>query len=141
VGAPDRRLGPAPSATERSKVMTLSKPLKVAIGGLSLWPVVYMFLFIAFMFTSIFWMSSDGARHSAGPPLAFLVIFGLHLGTILMVFALLAFYMVFLFKTDRVPPDKKALWAVVLFLGHMFSIPVFFYLYVWPDAWPRRTVS
>jgi hypothetical protein len=25
------------------------------------------------------------------------------------------------------------LWAVVLFLGNMIAMPVFFYLYIWPD--------
>jgi hypothetical protein len=30
---------------------------------------------------------------------------------------LIAVYIVFLFKTDRVPQDKKALWAAVLFRG------------------------
>jgi hypothetical protein len=52
-------------------------------------------------------------------------------------FGLIAFYIVFLFKTDRVPQDKKALWAAVIFLGNMVAMPVFFYFYVWPEQWPR----
>ncbi len=39
--------------------------------------------------------------------------------------------MFYLFKTDVVPQDKKALWAVVLFLGNMISMPIFWYLYIW----------
>jgi hypothetical protein len=44
-----------------------------------------------------------------------LALFAAHLLTILLTFALLTFYVFFLFKTDRVASDKKALWAVV---GH-----------------------
>jgi hypothetical protein len=44
--------------------------------------------------------------------------------------ALIAFHIVYLFKTNRVPKDKKALWAAVIFLGNMVAIPVFWYLYV-----------
>jgi hypothetical protein len=47
------------------------------------------------------------------------------------VFVLIFVYIRYLFKTDTVPKDKKALWAVVLFLGNMISMPIFWYLYVW----------
>jgi len=37
---------------------------------------------------------------------------------------LFVIYIVHLFKTDRVPNNKKALWAVVLFLGSMIAMPI-----------------
>lgn len=43
----------------------------------------------------------------------------------------IAFYMVYLFRTSHVPRSKRALWAVVLVLGHVFAMPVFWYHYVW----------
>jgi hypothetical protein len=49
-------------------------------------------------------------------------------------FGLLTFYMVYLFRTDRIGQDKKALWAVALFLGNLIAMPVFFVLYIWPDS-------
>ncbi len=60
-------------------------------------------------------------------------IFVVHSLTILWTFALLAVYIRLLFKTDRVPADKKSLWAVVLFLGNMLAMPVYWYLYVWRE--------
>ena len=120
--------------------MVLSRPIKIVVGILTAWPVLYIFLFFAFIAGTIFWISrsASGGGHSSGPPVAFLLLFAAHFATILLMFALIAFYNVFLFKTDRVPQDKKALWAAVLFLGNMLAMPVFFYLYVWPDEWPRR---
>jgi hypothetical protein len=43
------------------------------------------------------------------------------------------FYVVYLFKTDRVPVEQKALWATVIILGHMLAMPVFWYLHVWRE--------
>ena len=56
--------------------------------------------------------------------------FKFHFLSSLNFLGLWVFYIVYLFKTDRVPKDKKALWAAVIFLGHMFAIPVFWYFYV-----------
>jgi len=121
--------------------MQLSRPLKLTIGALTIWPLAYMFLFFAFVAGTMLWMSlvpKGGPPHSPGVPVAFLVVFAAHFATILLTFGLIAFYIVYLFKTDRVQQDKKALWAAVLFLGGFVAMPVFFFLYVWPDQWPRK---
>lgn len=47
---------------------------------------------------------------------------------------ILIIYVRYLFKTDRVAQDKKTLWAVILFLGNMIAIPVFWYLHMWRPA-------
>ena len=90
-----------------------------------------MILFMCMMVGMMVSDFSDG--HSSGPPFAFKVIFPLHLLTMLEIFVLLAIYVLYLFKTDRVRQDKKALWAVVLFLGNMMAMPVFWYLYIWKE--------
>lgn len=118
--------------------MYLSKPAKLIVGVLTVWPFIYLFLFFGFVFASFFWMvQAQETAHSAGPPRAFLLLFAAHFATMLEMMGLLVFYVVYLFKTDRIPQDKKALWAVVLLLGNMLAMPVFYYLYVWPDQWPR----
>jgi hypothetical protein len=113
--------------------MALSRSLKILIGVLTAWPVFYMLLFFAFVLTSMFWMRAF-PESASGMPVGFFVLMALHVGTMLSMIALTAFYIVYLFKTDRVTGDKKALWAVVLFLGNVFAMPVFFYLYVWPEG-------
>ena len=119
--------------------MTISKPVKLLVGALSVWPFIYVFLFFGFIATSFFWMGrTDGQAGEGGIPIAFGVLFAAHLGTMVLILGLLIFYVVHLFKTDRVPQEKKALWAAVLILGNMLAMPVFFYIYVWPDEWPKR---
>lgn len=122
--------------------MQLSRPVKILVGVLTLWPMVYILLFMAFVFGSMIWTArAHGGEHSAGLPVAFLLVFAAHFGTMLLMFGLTAFYIVYLFKTDRVPQDKKALWAAVLFLGNMIAMPVFFYLYIWPEQWAQPSAT
>lgn len=121
--------------------MTLSRPIKIVVGVFTAWPLLYIVVFFAFIAGTMFWMSQSASgdeSHSSGPPVGLFLLFAAHFATILLMFGLIAFYIIFLFKTDRVPQDQKALWAVVLFLGNMLAMPVFFCLYVWPEEWPRR---
>jgi len=109
--------------------MTLSRPIQLLVGAATLLPIVYMVYFIVSM-------SSSVATRNGGPD-DFDFLFRLHLGTMLLTFSLLIFYIVYLFRTARVPQDKKALWAVVLFMGNMFAMPVFWFIYVWRDPMPE----
>jgi hypothetical protein len=56
------------------------------------------------------------------------------------VIALLIFYIVYLFRTDRVASDKKALWAVVLLMGHVVAMPIFWFFYIWRSRSQCSTV-
>jgi len=116
---------------------TLSKPKKIALGVATAYPFLYMIFFVlSFFGLMVFGATSHpttpGAR-AGGPPAFFLVFFAVHLLTMLWIFGLMAFYIVHLFKTERVSTDKKALWAIVLFMGNMFAMPVYWYLYIWRD--------
>lgn len=106
---------------------------------LTLWPILYFFLFIGFfaftVFSVLFHAASSSPEFSGDPaPLAFFpAFFLLHLITITIMLGLMIFYIVHLFKSPRVAPDKKILWLILLLLAGMFSMPVFFYLYVWRE--------
>ena len=67
------------------------------------------------------------------------IIFVLHGITIGWLWVLLAIYIYNVFHNDGVGKDKKALWAVVLFLGNMIAMPIYWYLYVRPDDSTLRT--
>jgi hypothetical protein len=113
--------------------MVLSKPTKVLIGLATCWPFLYICVAFVFIILHVFVEGTRPPRAHAGPAPWFAIFFVLHLLTILGMFGLLTFYMVYLFRTDRVGQDKKAFWAVVLFLGNLIAMPIFFVLYIWPD--------
>ena len=111
----------------------MTKGKAIALGIFSIWPFVYMFIFMGFFFLTIVttFMSTNSPGND--PPIMLKLIFPLHFFTMFEIFVLLVIYMVFLFKTDVVPKDKKALWAVVLFMGNMISMPIFWYIYIWKN--------
>ena len=111
--------------------MTLNRPLALVVGILTIAP----WAFSAYLFAHI--ASLMPVPPMPGTPADqffqdFQSIFRLQLLFMLLMLALLAFYIFHVFRTTRVPNDKKALWAVVLFLGNLFAMPVYWYFYVWP---------
>lgn len=109
----------------------MKKSNKVLLGAATIWPFIYIILFMVFILSTI--LTRGGAGEGVGPALK-LTAFAIHLLTILWIWALLAFYMVNVFKNHRVDQDKKVLWAVVLFMGNVFAMPVYWYLYIWREG-------
>jgi hypothetical protein len=110
----------------------MKKPLKILLGLATVWPFAYMLLFFFVVFSSLFFVTGPGDPES-GPPLFFLVLFPLHILTMFWITALTVFYMVNVFRNERVDKDKKVLWAVVLFMGNMIAMPIYWYLYIWKE--------
>ena len=113
--------------------MRLNRPTALVIGVLTVAPWAYFVFFI-----SHFMPALDAMSSSPIPPEQFFhnfnLIFRLHLLVMALIVALMAFYIVHLFRSDLVASDKKALWAVVLFLGNLLAMPVYWYLYMWPRS-------
>jgi hypothetical protein len=113
--------------------MTLSKPVKIAIAIASLLPIIYMIFFFGF----IMYMMFSTVNNPDGNKEVFdfmPVLFAMHFAVIFLMFGLMAFYMIYLFKSDRVPQDKKVLWAIFLFMGNFIAMPIFWYFYIWPES-------
>ena len=104
----------------------MQKSTKLLLGAATLWPFVYMFLFFILVFSMLF--LGPGAERVMP------FVFVLHMLTILLVLGLTVFYIVDIFKNERVEKDKKVLWAMVIFFGNMVAMPVYWYLYVWKEA-------
>jgi hypothetical protein len=111
----------------------MKKLTKLLLGLATLWPFFYMiffFLFVVSAFAFIPGSSGDESRL----PLSMALILPLHLFTMLMMVALTTIYIVNVFRNDRVEKDKKVLWAVVLFMGNMIAMPIYWYLYIWREG-------
>ena len=116
----------------------MKKSNKVLLGIATIWPFIYIVLFMVFMFSTFFFTRGDGSEvrtpEGVFVPVLMVIVFALHFLTIIWIWALIAFYMVNVFKNDRVDKDKKVLWAVVLFMGNMMAMPVYWYLYIWRES-------
>jgi hypothetical protein len=108
----------------------MQKPGKIVLGAATLWPFIYMFIFFGFILCSILFMRGEP---SGAFPVSFAVIFVLHLFTMLLTMGLTIFFIVDVFRNARVDKDKKVLWAIVIFLGNMIAMPIYWYLYIWKE--------
>jgi hypothetical protein len=113
--------------------MRLNRPVALLVALLTLAPWGYFVFFFSHVMATF-----STFPNATQPPdhvfQDFNTIFRLHMMAMALILLLMAFYIVHLFRTDRVPNDKKALWAVVLFLGSLLAMPVYWYLYIWPKA-------
>ena len=108
----------------------MNKGGKVLLGLATLWPFFYLILFFVFILSMVL-LESGGGGDGAPPIIA--LIFPLHLLTMLIIAALTVFYIVNVFRNNRVDKDKKALWAIVIFMGSVIAMPIYWYLYVWKE--------
>jgi len=109
-----------------------SRPVAYLLGVLSVWPIVYFFLFLGFI----------GYVFAASPKNgfdAFRYVFAVHIATIILMLALMATYLVHVFRTDQLASDRRVLWALVLLLFGIFGFPVYWWLYVRPGADGAKT--
>ena len=115
--------------------MRIGKPLAIVIGLFTIWPIVYMLLFMGVLVVAALTIFQQAQQHRRPPGSGFLpYIFIPHIGTILLMFALIAFYIVHVFENAALKDDRRVLWAVVLFIGLPVSAPVYWWLFIWRPA-------
>ncbi|MGE5422408.1 MAG: hypothetical protein ACM3QW_04020 [Ignavibacteriales bacterium] len=102
----------------------MTKKAKIVLGIATLWPLLYMFIFFAFVLLAAF-----APNQSA----SFEIILLLHIFTILWMFALAAIYILNVFKNDHIIQEIKILWALLILFGNMATMPIYWYLYIWRD--------
>jgi hypothetical protein len=108
--------------------MPLTRRAKIVLGLLTAWPVCYVFLFFAYTY---FWMFAQPPSREMPEFLG--LVAAVHLLTAVLMLGLVAFYIVYLLKTPHVEPGRKAVWAVIILLGHGIGMPIFFLMHIWPD--------
>jgi hypothetical protein len=118
----------------------LKKPLAVLWLVFTLLPLGYIAYFVMYTLS----MSEiDGPASFQQREQEFDFLFKAHMSAIGLIWILIASYVIYLFRTSHVPRDKKALWAVVLFMVSPVAMPAFWFLYVWKplSAIPTEPVT
>lgn len=119
----------------------MSKFLKILILLATLWPLLYIGLFIAFFIFTMSFAAQGGHNISGGPPPVFIVIFGLHIFTMVWDVGLMIFYIVHVFRTKAIRETMKILWTIVLIFGGPIAMPIYWYLYIWREPPPVNPVE
>jgi hypothetical protein len=107
--------------------------MRILLGLLSVMPL----LIVLFVFSSAVASAAGGGGVGIladDSDAGFFLFLALCVGLGLFSMALVVYYMVFIFRSDRVKAEHKALWAIVLFVGNAIGFPLFWYFYFWRDA-------
>ncbi len=149
--SPLQKLKATPSSEERPKgdepkpivrpvaTLKLSKPIKVLVGVGTAWLILYPLLFIVVWFTMFRGFMSLGEE--AGPPAfitsLFPAILPLHCLTIIIQFALMAFYLFHVIKNNAGSDVLRVILGIGVFFMPYVAMPIYFFLYIWPQQPPR----
>jgi hypothetical protein len=92
----------------------MKRDKKILLGMLTAWPLLYIILFTVAFIT----MSFD------------YLLFVAHGLTMLLTLGLLIYYVMHVFKQD-LPEGEKVKWAILLFVGGLLAMPIYWYLKIW----------
>ncbi len=84
-------------------------------------------------------LQGGGDHDHAGFLIPYGVLIGLHIGTMLLIIALLVVYLRDAYSNPCVEDNKRAFWAVVLFMGNMIAMPIYWWVYLRRD--PERSAT
>jgi len=111
-----------------------NRAIRIVLGVMTLIP----FGVAVAVFGSIFIAASTASDAPpwflGDPDTSFNVFLSVCMGIGAFSVSLLAYFLVFIFRSPRVRNEHKALWAIVLFMSNGLGFPVFWYVYFWRDA-------
>jgi hypothetical protein len=116
----------------------MSKRRKIILGTLTAWPLVYIFLFMAFVFSMMIagpMMGEVGNNEAFGGLMAggFGLVFVGHIGTMLLQFGLLGFFLYHVFKRKDLETNTQLLWALLIFMGGPIGQLIYWWKEIWSD--------
>jgi len=105
-----------------------NKSRKILLGLLAFSPWI-LFLTVVPILIHVLPPDSIMMKEGKLPPFAigYLVVGN---GYVLFLFLIFVIYLGRMMNVDN---DKKWLWRGLMFFGHVFAIPIFWYLYIWKE--------
>jgi hypothetical protein len=113
--------------------MQFSKSQKILIGFLTLWPPVYVAVFVMVWFGTFVGMTLAALGIPTPGLFGFCFIIPLHLATMLLIVAMTVFWGIEVYRDPVLVGDKKVLWMLVVILGGSIGQAVHFFMNVWPE--------
>ncbi len=104
---------------------------KILLGILTIYPIVYTMFFFIIIFSSFFNMFNN---YNGGMLfLVFPVILIMHLLTIIDIMGLTIYYILHAVKNESLEQDMRIVWIVLILLGNMIAMPIYWYLNIWRE--------
>jgi len=114
--------------------MRLTRRKKVALGLATAWPLIYVAGVTPFFVVTFLRLKGflDGLRPRELPLEFYIIMLPLHALTALGMMALVVVYMLHALQNRRLEQSTRMLWVVLLFVGTMLIMPVYFFQNILP---------
>lgn len=106
--------------------MTISRSLKPVLAVAVVWPILY---FVAFMML----IATRAFANPAVMPILFMV----HAATALTMLGTLALSIVHAVQSKTLTNEWRIVWCVLLLFGALITVPIYFFMHVWPEPSSR----
>jgi hypothetical protein len=120
----------------------VSKPKKILLGVLTVWPLAYMMTFVVTVLGLV--MTASGVRPpsgpGSGPPAWVPLLFVAHIGTMMLMLGLTVFYGIHAYRSVRVPENRRIIWVLLNVLGSFIAQGFYWYLFIWREPEPVVTI-
>jgi hypothetical protein len=108
----------------------MKRSTKLWIFVATVWPLFYTLCFVVFAFSLVISVLPQGEPPPPTP--AWIVaIFPIHFLTILLYWGIAVIYIIHAVKSKRAPKQQKVLWVVLLILGGVVAMIVYWVLFIW----------
>ena len=112
----------------------MNKPVKLLLGILTIWPLIYAIFFFINFAQSFYLM----VVHGSGETILyrwfdFHTLLLIHLIIMVWNFILIVFYIIHAVRNGALKNEMKALWAAIIFMGSVLVMPVYWYLNIWRE--------
>ncbi len=102
---------------------------------------MYFFVFMLFILIQIS-VASGSPNQDPSPFVAgFAVIFILHVLTMIDMVGMLIYYVLLAMKNQILSQDMRLVWALLIFVGNIIAMPIYWYLYIWKEQAPTKAIG
>jgi len=112
----------------------MKKSGKIILGFITLWPIIYVILFITFICVIIFLPIVNELSESNDINIFTALIFILHGLTIFTMFGLIVFYFIHAMMNQKLEGLEKVTWIIVIVMVGVITMPIYWYVHIWKEG-------
>jgi len=120
----------ADSPSSQALTARLNKPLKLALGIITVIPAVYLIAFLIWGFIKLVTITPGAIADTAIITL-FQIFFALNGISVVITLVMEVFYLIDSTQNGSVPKDQRVVWTLILLFMGIFTMPVYWYRFVW----------
>ncbi|MDH4122204.1 MAG: SND2/TMEM208 family protein [Deltaproteobacteria bacterium] len=112
----------------------MTRLTKLVLGVFSFWPLAYAVIFFiqATIYVVTYYFNQNHHPYIE-PPFSLMTMVVLHMITMVILAVLLLYYFFLAYTNVRLDNNKRMLWIGFLFFGNLIAMPIYYFIYVWPQ--------